>query len=271
MHIAVWKTGHEIADRVAESLWKGIPNATLCNTWNGCASYYPKDKYDVNIAYGILRGATEVFRNSKCFFNLDRGYFRPSHYDGYYRISCGGTQATGNWVVPGYSRLAELSLLLAPWRGFAPELPVLVIPPTEHAAKFFNLNDEWSGIIPVSKISTENYGAEYVVRQKGAASPINFADYNYVLTFNSSVGWQALQAGIPCVSDPTHSMVGAWFKNVPLDSLAEKQLQDREKLFATMAASQFTLQEIEQGKAWSLVNHYTSGSAMMAGKLSPLT
>lgn len=257
MRIAVWKTGHEIADRVADSLVKGLPNAELlpCATEN-----HRIGEFSTNIVYGILRGAAEVFKGSSRWFNVDRGYFRPSHYDGYYRISYRGTQQTSGWPEPDYERLEALKLEIRPWRGFDESKPVLVIPPTGHVFKFFDIQS-WPVAIGVE--------TPRVVRTKGDTSPIRFEDYNYVLTFNSSVGWQALMAGIPCISDPTHSIVGSWFQDIPLDSLAEKQLQDRDKLFATMAASQFTLQELEQGKAWSLINHYTSGSAMMAGKLSP--
>ena len=244
MKIAVWRTGHEIADRVCRSLMHSCRETDFTLT-GGCLPIEEnKDillRNDAHIGYGILRGMAEVFRNSNCWFEVDRGYFKPSHYDGYYRISCLGTQQCFAWVEPDYERLEQLQLDLKPWRGFDDSKPVLVIPPTEYVEKFFGIDWEF----PFFK--------QHVLRRKGDASPINFSDYNYVLTFNSSVGWKALQAGIPCVSDPTHSMLGSWFKNLPLDELVEKQLQDREKLFATMAALQFTLSEIEQGMVWPLI------------------
>src|ERR1051326_2634673 len=99
MNIAVWRTGHEIADRVAESLVKGLNGISLdCRYYNMPSL---PDGYDANIAYGILRDTGEVFKASeedgKPWFNVDRGYFKPSHYDGYYRISCRGTQQTFDW------------------------------------------------------------------------------------------------------------------------------------------------------------------------------
>lgn len=242
--VAVYKTGHEIADTVANAIMVGLDNASLHDTSSIVDS-------DCSIAYGILRGAEDVFRRSKLWFNLDRGYFHPSHYDGYYRISLQGTQQTRFWPDSDDSRLNALGLDIKPWRGLDFSKPVLVCPPTDQVVKFFGLRkDKWL-------ISVIAHHPNYVIRQKGDQSPINFQDYNYVHTFNSSVGWQALMAGIPCVSDPTHSMAASWFYTkygkLSLDELAQKQLDDRYKLFTAMSNLQLTLDEIKQGKLWPLM------------------
>jgi hypothetical protein len=237
--VKVLRTGHPIADTVANAL-RGCPD------------------FDGVIGYGILRGNDAELKKAKHYFELDRGYFKPSHYDGYYRISHRGTQQTVNWLQPDYERLNALNLPIRPWRGLDPSKPVLVCPPTDDVAAFFGIKP-WP----------TPFDRGYVIRKKGDPSSINFQDYNYVLTFNSSVGWQALMAGIPCVSDATHSIVGSYFNNLALDELSEAQYVEREKLFATMAAHQFTLSEIEQGKAWGLIQHYLFSSAGMPEKLLP--
>lgn len=245
MRVAVWRTGHEIADTVAEAL-------------------EPYADKGIAIGYGILRGMAEHLRGYDAWFEVDRGYFKPRHYDGYYRISLRGTQQTKVWPEPNYERLAALKLDVKPWRGLAPHLPVLICPPTPHVQEFFNIGNR---MVEMPQNAT--------LRKKGDTSPINFSDYNYVMTFNSSVGWQALQAGIPCVSDPIHSMVGNWFHtkygDISLDELADKQLQDRYKLFTVMSNLQFTLDEIRHGKACPLISQLLSLSAMMAGKPLPAT
>lgn len=257
MRVAVWRTGHEIADTVTEAVAASLAQYQKSETWlstDDHLNYWRECLFnpDAHIGYGILRGMQDVFKladkRNEPWFNLDRGYFKPSHYNGYYRLSLRGTQHTGaiqNWMLDT-KRMNTLALDIKPWRGFAPHLPVLVCPPTQAICKFFNI--EWAQTLPKC----------FKIREKGDTSPLNFSDYNYVLTFNSSVGWQALQAGIPCVSDPTHSMVGKWYHNISLDKLADAQYADRHKLFAAMANLQLSLQEMRDGMLWPLMSKLLS-------------
>jgi hypothetical protein len=189
MKVCVWKTGHEIADTVARAIGGNIYDTKDCNQ-------NIIDAYDIHVGYGILRGMADVFaraaKANKPYFNLDRGYINPGHFDGKYRISLNGTQQVGSWPDP-----IPHSMPLQPWRGFDENKPILVCPPTDVVAEFFNVYG-WRCV-------------DGVVRRKGNPNPINFQDYNYVCTFNSSVGWQAIAAGIPCISDTTFSMVGSFF------------------------------------------------------------
>lgn len=232
----ILKTGHEIADTVAAALEEG-----LYGTLDRILPSMP-------IGYGILRGTAEEFKKAKNYIHLDRGYFKPSHYDGYYRVSLNGTQqTTGLDQFEDDTRFKQLDIEVKLWRGFDKSKPVLVIPPTDVVMQFFD-------------ILTGVYLPEtpYVIRRKGDIAIINFDDYNYVLTFNSSVGWQALLNGIPCVSDPTHSIVGSRYHNISLDNLEEAQYIDRHKLFAVMANLQLSLQEIRAGKICNLVERLLS-------------
>lgn len=245
VNLAVWKTGHPIADRVAHSVFWGFEYRAAASMLDTAGSDDGDVKYiinhDAHIAYGILRGTAGVFREcdrqGKPWIHLDRGYFGASHFDGTYRISLRGTQQTSNWPEPSAHNVE-----LKPWRGFDHSKPVLVVPPTEAVQQFLGL-EGWPH-------------PEGVVKLKDGRA-VNFQDYNYVYTFNSSLGWQAIAAGIPCVSNPTHSMVGAWYErqrvDFSLDELARLQYLDRERLFGTMSSLQMTLQEIEQGKLWTLV------------------
>lgn len=252
MSIAIWKTGHEIADRVAESLAKGIYDSELL--------HIPKDndrfsEYAASIAYGILRGTSEIFKVSDRWFNVDRGYFSPSHYDGYYRISYRGTQAKydADYAVP------ECQWGLESIRKYDHGKPVLVCPPTDAVCAFFGFDG--CGInLPENKM----------IRKKGDTSPIPWDDISAVVTFNSSVGWQAVMKGIPCLSDTTHSVIGSYYNTKSLDEVIDMfHSKPREPMLDFMRAHQFTLAEIEKRQAWNLINHYiTSSSATTAGKLS---
>lgn len=262
MTFNILKTGHQIADTVAQALEEG-----LYGKCNGSVLFHAEaTAKKIGIGYGILRGMSEVFKSADQYVHLDRGYFKPHHFDGYYRVSLNGTQQTTGLdkLEPDYDRLNALKLDIKPWRGFDRSKPVLVCFPTDAVREFFGIK-RWEFI-------GDDRNAVY--RHKGDTSPINFHDYNYVITFNTSVGWQALQNGIPCISDPTHSIVGKWYHNISLDNLEEAQYIDRNKLFATMAGLQLSLEEIRAGKIWELVSKllslYTSSSGMIPESQSPL-
>ena len=273
MRIAVWKTGHEIAGRVAEAIAGGLRGTGIRHT--NCAELSGNllrlddvvGGEDLHIAYGILRGTAEVFREcgrlGKPYIHLDRGYWKPGHYDGYYRVSLCGTHQTAGLdkLSPDYERWRALGVEMKPWRGFDHGKPVLVCPPTGEVAGFFGLDPELWRMQAVEASWWNDYEcllhqpyANVKVRLKGDTWPLDFSDFNFVKTFNSSVGWQALAAGIPCVSDPVHSIVGATYGKIPLEKLSEAQYMDRERLFGVMAGLQLTLEEIRAGKLWPLVS-----------------
>lgn len=246
--ICVWRTHHEIADTVADAVLAGLPkhfpdrydyfswhapdcveNKTLGNIQHA----------DIHIGYGILRGMTEVFREcdrqGKPWFNIDKGYWGPGHYDGYYRVSLRGTQQTSSWPAPDLKRWGALGLTI--------DEPVkrdnydMLCPQTQHVEKFFG-----SHCWPV-RID----GKRCFVRHKEQARSLDddLSSASRVVTFNSSVGWEALRRGIPCESDPEHSIVGAW--------QAVHGYNKCKELFATMAALQLTLDEMRQGFLWPLM------------------
>lgn len=248
MRIAIWRTEHEISVAVAKACHEGFGgNSQHAGAWDdGLIKLY-----DAHIGYGILRGMGDVMKAceaaNKLFFHLDRGYLNPGHYDGYYRISYHGTQARWHEGIP--RKLVDIKL--EPIRKDDPSKPILVCPPTEYVSDFFGL-DWW-----VEAGSDD----KHVWRQKGDPSPIDWDRYRAVITFNSSVGWKALQMGIPVLSDVNHSLIGSFYKTDNLNLLLENfhaHEDNRLQVFEAMAAHQFTLSEIKQGKAWPLIKHYLS-------------
>lgn len=253
MKIAVWKTGHEIADTVAEAVYDGLKSYAECQRYNTGTSTEKSIQEDVVIAYGILRGTGDVFSMArqldKPFFCIDRGYWKPGHYDGYYRISLNGTQQTTGLdkLEPDYERWDRLGLEIfdRPHRlESEPDHYDLYCSPTEYVSKHFN-EMHWLH---------ENVDAcrKYKIRQKGEPDHIDWREVRVLNTFNSSVGWEALRQGIPIVSDETHSIVGAWQKNIYTD--AQMTHENRMRLFAVMAGLQLTLEEIRKGLLWHLLN-----------------
>lgn len=246
MKVAVWKTGHEIADTIAEVIHVSDMHGTDLHSTNSIGAV-DFAKYDAHIAYGILRGTDEVFKrasaNGKPWFNIDRGYWKPNHYDGYYRVSLCGTQQTFGLdkLEPDYARWDALGLEILPVKernGY-----VLVCPPTEHAQAFFP---------PSSMPRCWPNEMEYVRYKNSVESlQLDLDKSKRVVTFNSSVGWEALRQGIPVISDPTHSIVGAYQKLV--DKSIHDDSNERRRLFAIMAGLQLTLEEIRSGLLWPLL------------------
>lgn len=256
MKICVWRTGHEIADTVGKAIYDSLkpifPDTELCWT---VSKEYLEAIADINIGYGILRNMDAVWKKSaadnKPYFIVDRGYWKPGHYDGYYRVSLNGTQQTTGLdkLKPDYDRLDALGIELL--SSLRKNLPVLICPPTWDATKFFGLSEfpniyekEWFG---------RPRGQRFIMRTKGCERPLqqDLDNCSKVCTFNSSVGWEALRQGIPVISDPKHSIVGAFEKMV--DRKIHEDIKERRRLFGIMASLQLTLEEMKAGKLYPLI------------------
>lgn len=275
MHICCWKTGHEIADTVAKAIMIG--SNVYCGKdvhGNDVIEAMPlaSEKLevkkpwlewaDIHIAYGILRGTDEVFRwcksNNKPFACLDRGYWKPGHYDGYYRVSLNGTQQTFGLdkLEPDYARWDALGIDILPpsKRGLHP----LVCPPTDYVQNFFSSiykRHSWSERQSYTNIDLVGH---YIYRPKDSKNPLQY-DLDLcskVITFNSSVGWEALRQGIPIFSDPDHSICGDYDKL--MDKGWQLDYEARKKFFAIQASLQMTLAEMKQGSLWPLLQKLLS-------------
>jgi len=257
MKIYVWRTGHEIADKVAEAAYEGLQQQGVCARLEKTDEISRgMDQCDIHIGYGILRGMDSVFKaaasNGRPYFNLDRGYWKPGHYDGYYRVSLRGTQQTTGLdkIEPDYERLDRLGIEI--WDRYKPlereeSHHCLICPPTPDVAKWLSIEiDDW-----IEEQANQSRHKS-IVRLKGTGMPIRWSDVMEVRTFNSSVGWEALRQGIPVVSDPNHSIVGAYQKM--LDKGIADNYEERRKLFAIQSKLQLTLDEMRQGKLWPLLN-----------------
>lgn len=255
MKLAIWKTGHQIADTVADALYADLMprmrgrnsdcpiycEANICNA--EFIDKYNLDYYDAHLAYGILRGPNKVFKESVNWFNIDRGYFNPGHFDGYYRISYKGTQCKYDAQLQ-----KDIDFTLEPWQSGH---IILIVPPTDAVAEFYNVDkSKW-----LEDAKTQY--SPYIVKYKDDGQIIPWSDLKGVVTFNSSIGWQALQKGIPCISDSQHSIVGSYYSQNLIDyNLENVKTIERLKLFKCMRAHQFTLAEIRRGDAWTLIEYY---------------
>lgn len=263
MKIAVWRTDHEIADTVANAICDGLSDHILISTRNLTESDIKY--YDIHIGYGILRGMTEVYRAAKAagkpWICLDRGYWKPGHYNGYYRVSLNGTQQTTGLanLQPDYDRWDALGLEMLPYlerNGNA-----LICTPTKPVANFF-MNLGAGEDFQLSVCEASAFGSKPIIyRPKECDRPLqeDLDKCSKVITFNSSVGWEALRQGIPVISDQVHSFVGAYQKQV--DNMSQLTIDSRHRMFAVMAGLQLTLAEIKKGKLWPLLQKLIQSSS----------
>lgn len=273
MKIAIWHTGHHIADTVADAVALGLPMEGLVlgnNTSQGKLPDWFRPELS-HIGYGILRGMDEIFKASDNWFNIDRGYFNPGHFDGYYRISFQGTQAKWHADIPQQA----LDFKLEDWREDDEKKEIVICPPTQAVCDFFNIPAQTWLNMAYQKAQDSFLCPIIAINHKSDGKTINWDETRAVITFNSSIGWQALQRGIPVYSDPDHSIIGSYYKakmKNPIDFLSDEyRAIDRGPLFRAMRSHQFTLKEISEGKAWPLIEHYLTkySSATIAGNKPP--
>ncbi len=217
----LYKTGHEIADTVSDLIGE-----------------LPDGNYKA--AYGILRH--NLFNKGQDWFELDRGFWSASHYEGFYRISFKGTQPR---YAPDFPHQGPHGLELGPWidhDGYT-----LICPPTQAVCDFFGIGFSAWLFYAVADCG----GKRYSIRYKGMPEPINWDGVSKVVTFNSTVGIEALRRGIPVISDPDHSTIGSYTKHIQaIDGY------DRDELFSFCASHQFKLSD--KGKIECLIKYYLS-------------
>tara|TARA_R110000868_G_scaffold90079_2_gene250317 strand:- start:104 stop:886 length:783 start_codon:yes stop_codon:yes gene_type:complete len=249
MRVAVYRTGHPICDRVAESLARGL-NGTLHLASDGIVDA------DVHIAYGILRGTSEVFKaaekSGKPWFVVDRGFWGAEHYDGLYRIAYRGTQP----IYRLFSIQKEHSLEVEPYvqrEGYT-----LICPPSEYVCDWFGIKMYPARLIETNweldwteKLMQSNQRIQ--VRKKSAQSPIDWKNVASLVTYNSSVAIEAIKRGIPVISDKTNSAVGSFQDVVGQIHLDTSR---RDSLLRWLSAHQMSLCDIERGRAWEVIHHY---------------
>lgn len=259
MPIYVWHTGHQINETLSMALHAGIPQSILKHTeW--ADNYFNSTNKHVAVGYGILRGTGDIFLhnqdNRTDYYEVDRGYINPGHYDGYYRISKNGLQARYNDIDLPDDRLAKLKIERANW--FNPKGKIIICPPSEYIEQYYyHSPGAWTDNM-CRALKESNL--DFKVRKKTDTTPLehDLQDAYCVIAFNSNVLIDATIKGIP-VMGGKYSIVTMW------DDNTFQQLKDRniappseshvDKLLRFISYNQFTLEEIRNGTAWKLLGN----------------
>lgn len=249
MTIYVWHTGHQINEHISQALHAGIPQNILKHTeW--ADNYFHQTNKHVAVGYGILRGTADIFHHNSNqnidYWEVDRGYINPYHFDGYYRISKNGMQAKYIDKDLPSDRLDKLKFKRENW--FDPKGRIVVCPPTDYIEKFYNMEKgKWEREV----VNTLDLAGEYFkVRHKSDTSLLenDLKNAKAVYTFNSNVAIDATIKGIPVIVNRESALYG-WKKD--LLPPTEDQI---DKLLRFVSYNQFTLEEIRKGTAWRLLN-----------------
>jgi hypothetical protein len=260
----IWQTDHTINQTVS----KAVRDGTQFKIKNVPGAIYRDDEwYEItsaakqppSIAYGILRGTADQFRKCKQagvdWWEIDNGYFKRGHFDGYYRISKNGLQATYRDVDLPADRLDALRLDIRDWQRNN-DGHILISPPTPAIVDFYGdaaanwLNDT----LEVLKTITDR---RIKVRYKNDGNPYplehDIKSAYCVITFNSVIALDALLLGIPAIASP-YCVVNSWNHYNVYDVNRDLTCIDREKLFKYLSYCQFTLDEFRRGYAFRTAN-----------------
>lgn len=247
--IYVWHTGHEINEKLSRALHAGIPQSILKHTeW--ADNYFNSTNKHVAVGYGILRGTGDVFKHNEKhnvdYYEVDRGYINPNHYDGYYRISKNGMQAKYRDLDLPSDRLDKLKFKCENW--FDPKGRIIVCPPTEYIEDFYGMERGW-WVKDIEEYLTRSERSFKTRHKSDAVSLENdLKGASCVITFNSNVAIEATIKSLPVV-EGKDSILSGWERDLihqPTDS-------EIDKLLRFISYNQFTLEEIRNGTAWKII------------------
>ena len=223
--------------------------------------------------YGILAGSGEVYKDcekeNKNFYFMDHGYFTNAHVTPHWlRITknkhCQNILHTR--PVDRYEKNFKEDI--KPWKKGK---KILVLPPTNAIANFFNVTDWLEETIKTLK---ENTDREIDIREKpynpivgkdhvGATvkietktvhrGEINWNDYHAMVTYNSNTMVASLTNGVPVFCDPVNS-AAAPISETDFTKIETPVYGDRIALFSSLAYNNWTLDEMADGTAWRMLN-----------------
>lgn len=250
-----WRTSHYINERVITDFHTGAKDGNVAlkdikqfNQINEEGRLLP------SISYGILRGTGEIFKHCRekglDFWEIDRGYFKPDHFKGYYRISKNNTRATYRPDCVTSDRWDALKIPVAPMRE-NDKGSILLVPPTGYVAEYFGIDaDQW---VAETTHKLQQYCDRHVkIRDKQSMIPldIDLAHSYCVVTYNSNVALDALLYGIKVIA-PDCPDIYSW-NQMGLENINDPYDFDRVELFSYLACCQFTLDEFRNGTAWTM-------------------
>lgn len=210
------------------------------------------------IVYGRLRGCDRIIREAdqagRDWLYIDRGYLRASRdtdYSGYFRATWNHLQGDGTGA-PNFVRLRALGVTIRPWRADGHH--ILVCPPGDVYAGLSGFDAAgWRDEVTAKLAQHSDRPVRVREKPRDGARNVPLAqdliDCWAVVAHSSNVAVDALLLGVPVfVTDRCGARRCA---ETDLSRIESPRLgDDREAWAATLAAQQWTLEEMRSGLAW---------------------
>lgn len=234
----------------------------------GCGGQYRESRLIENapaVFYGLSKFTVTVHRAASergyDWYYIDNGYFRPGHYDGYYRVTKNAAQHDGSGKASP-ARWDSLGLTIEPWKRDGRH--VLVI---GQSRTYFDLrgmrggNWLWDTLAAIGNATDR----PIVVRPKPTMRTLrkrpvatDLEDAWCVVAHTSNVAVEAVQAGVPVFV--TGDCAAASMSETDLAKIETPVYPDREQWAWNLAANQWTLDEFRTGKCWRDLQSLNAGA-----------
>tara|TARA_X000001036_G_scaffold429429_1_gene460632 strand:+ start:315 stop:1124 length:810 start_codon:yes stop_codon:yes gene_type:complete len=223
--------------------------------------------------YGILAGSGEIYKwcekENKNFYFMDHGYFTNAHnHPHWLRITKNKHCQNILQEKPTDRYEKYFKQDIKPWNKGK---KILVLPPTNAIANFFNVTDWLSKTLKILKDNTDReinvrekpYNPTIEIDHVGATvkvdkptvhkGNIDWQDYYATVTYNSNTMIASLANGVPVFCDKINS-AAAPISETDLSKIETPKYGDRIALFSSLAYNNWTLQEMANGIAWRMLN-----------------
>jgi hypothetical protein len=209
---------------------------------------------DIPVVWGVLRDSDRILAQAKAqglfFFYIDHAYFDRGHHRSY-RITRNGYEAGAVRRCPS-DRLEELGIETRPWRRSGKD--IIVCPPTEYFMQAHGCPDWLETTLETLKSSTDR---PIVVREKpkpgetAVPLPKALETAHALVTHSSNVAIEAVCLGTPVFVAATSA--AAPVARTDLSMIEDPVYPDRDAWLAHLAYSQYSFEEIEDGRAWKML------------------
>ena len=224
--------------------------------------------------YGILAGSGEVYKwcekEKKNFYFIDHGYFTNAHDSPHWlRITKNKHCQNVLQQRPNDRYEKNFKQEIKQWNKDGKK--ILVLPPTNAIANFFNVKDWLSSTLKILKQNTDRqidvrekpYNPNITIDHVGATvkvdkptkhqGSINWKDYFACVTYNSNTTMASLHNGVPVFCDKINC-AAAPISETNFANIETPKYEDRMALFSSLAYNNFTINEMRDGTAWKIIN-----------------
>ena len=272
MNIAGVHTTKPRTQRYVDAFVQGTPGTFKIYHWRDLKNL----PNEILVMYGILAGSGEVYnwcaKENKDFYFMDHGYFTNAHdYPHWLRITKNAHCQTKMYNKPTDRYEKYFKQDIKPWNKSGSK--ILVLPPTNAIANFFNATNWLDNTLKVLK---ENTDREIVVRNKpynpgiakdhvGATikidiptdkklGKIDWNEYYAMVTFNSNTLVESFANGVPVFCNSS-TCSATPIAETDFTKIETPVYGDRVGLFSSLAYNNYSMEEMANGTAWELLNN----------------